>query len=356
MSVGIIGAGMTGLSAGRRLTAMGDDVVVLEKTHDPGGRVATRRLHDCVIDHGGQYLRLPDDHPEVRRLILDDLPVNGLVDIKKPVWTFDPTGQVRPGDPEQNAESKWTYTGGLSTLSQRLADGLDVRLGQHVCSIERSHGGYAFLDSDGGLLCQVDRALVTLPAPGAAALLRASTIDGPRMASALRELETVSYRPILSIMLGYASVDAVFSGGDSRQPRPYYALVNTDRGHPISWLAFENDKGSSRVPDGMLALVVQMGAAWSFKHFEDDDAVVVSEATPEVTRLLDVDLRQPRWHDISRWRYALPDSTCDLVVLNHDHHGLLLAGDYVAGGRIHLALQAGLDVAIQLAGGQREET
>ena len=62
-------------------------------------------------------------------------------------------------------------------------------------------------------------------------------------------------------------------------------------------------------------------------------------------------MQRPLWYDVARWRYALPDATCDLTALNRDHDGLFFAGDYVAGGRVHLALQAGLDVAALLAAG-----
>ena len=65
--------------------------------------------------------------------------------------------------------------------------------------------------------------------------------------------------------------------------------------------------------------------------------------------MLGINLSRPGWHDLTRWPDALPDTTCDLHALNRDHAGLLFVGDYVAGGRVHLALQAGLDVASLLA-------
>ena len=80
--------------------------------------VARQRVapHGCILDDGAQYLKTPDDTPEVRRLVLEELPRDGLVDIGRPVWTFDRAGRVASGDPAQNAEPKWTYTAGLDTL------------------------------------------------------------------------------------------------------------------------------------------------------------------------------------------------------------------------------------------------
>lgn len=348
MRVGIVGAGMTGLAAARRLEGQGHHVVLVDEGGVPGGRVSTRRTHGCLIDDGAQYLRLPHDYPETRRLVLENLPTEGLIDIGRPVWTFDRSGVVRPGDADQNSEPKWTYREGLSALGVRLSRGLDVRFNRRVASVARSLQGYALVDAAGVVLTEADRVLMTCPAPRAREFLRAGNIEDGEASPALEELERVRYRPIVSIALGYPASNAVFRGGTPHDPRPYYALVNTDRAHPISWLACENDKGPDRVPPEVLALVAQMSGPWSAAHAADTEEQVARLASTAVSDLLGIDLHRPLWHDVTRWRYALPDSTCDLAALNRGRREILLAGDYVAGGRIHLALQAGLDAASML--------
>jgi len=91
--------------------------------------------------------------------------------------------------------------------------------------------------------------------------------------------------------------------------------------------------------------VAQMAPVFSRAHFDDAPERVAALATEATAGLLGVDLGEPTWHDLARWRDALPDTTCNLAALNRDHDVLLFGGDYVAGGRVHLALQAGLDVA-----------
>ena len=51
----IVGAGMAGLTAARRLQRF-VDVVVLDKGRGVGGRLATRRVGDATFDHGAQFL------------------------------------------------------------------------------------------------------------------------------------------------------------------------------------------------------------------------------------------------------------------------------------------------------------
>jgi renalase len=324
--------------------------VVYEQGRAVGGRAATCRTHGCVIDHGAQYVKTPDDVPEVGRLLLQELPREGLVDIGRPVWIFDRTGRVQPGDPRQNAEPKWTYVEGLDTLGKRLAAGLEVRRMAGVARMQRRPGGYRLLDDAGTTLGDAERVLVAIPAAQAALLVQVSDVHPGRREGALAELRKVSYRSLLSIALGYPRPPhgTVFAGGTPEDPRPYYALVNTDRGHDVSWLAIENDKGLSRVPEDTLALVVQMSAAFSAAHFDVAPSRLAAVAAEAASSVLGLDLRSPLWHDVARWRYALPDVTCDLSALNRDHDGLFFVGDYVAGGRVHLALQAGLDVAALL--------
>ncbi len=54
MRVVVVGAGLSGLVAARRL-ADDHEVVVLDKGRSVGGRLATRRIGDAVLDHGAQF-------------------------------------------------------------------------------------------------------------------------------------------------------------------------------------------------------------------------------------------------------------------------------------------------------------
>src|SRR5205823_4294585 len=83
------------------------------------------------------------------------------------------------------------------------------------------------------------------------------------------------------------------SGGTPENPRPYYALGNTDRGHDVSWLAIENDKGPSRVPAQIVALVVQMSGAFSAAHFDAAPEHLAAMAAAAASSVLGLDFRRP---------------------------------------------------------------
>ena len=52
----IVGSGISGLVASRRLVESGFSVLVCDKGRGVGGRVASRRIEGAPFDHGAQFL------------------------------------------------------------------------------------------------------------------------------------------------------------------------------------------------------------------------------------------------------------------------------------------------------------
>ncbi len=339
MQLAIIGAGVAGLAAARSLRRQRPDlaITVYEKSRGLGGRAATRRRDGFVFDHGAQYFKTPD--PALERLITQELPADLLHDIGMPVWTFDAEGVLAEGDPQQNAGPKWTYRDGLNRLGKLLAEGLEVRREVRIARLEPSGGSggrWALVDTAGALAGAADRVLLTPPAPQTADLLAALPPE-PRDAL-LAELGRARYRRCISLALAFRRSLA----------RPFYALVNTDRLHPIAWLALEHQKAPDRCPPGHSLLLPQMAPQWSLDHWDTPDTQLAAQAAPLAAALLGEDLGEPLWCDVQRWRYALPDAGADFDTLNRlgASHGLFFAGDSTAEqGRVQLALASGLRAA-----------
>lgn len=340
MRLAIVGAGLAGLAAASRLheTRPEIDVVVYEAGREVGGRAATCLAHGVVFDHGAQYLKTPS--PELHQFITQTLDHSTLVDINREVWSFDGTGRISPGDPAQNADPKWTYSDGLARLARELAAGIDVRL---KTSVERfavqAGGGFTLLGPDGTVVEQADLLLLTPPAPRTADIVGGSELPAERRDALVEELARAVYRRCLSVALGYV-----------RPPRErsWYALVNADRQHPISWLAYEHLK-PGRAMGGQGVLIAQMAPGWSAEHWETGGDELGHVIAALVSGLLDEDLHHPAWWDRYAWRDALPDGGCDAGRL-HSGDGLFFAGDYLAGqGRLHLAIEQGWAAAARVA-------
>ena len=64
--IGIVGGGMSGLSAAHALSALGREVTVLEARDRLGGRVWTSRQLDAPLDLGASWIHGPDGNPLTR--------------------------------------------------------------------------------------------------------------------------------------------------------------------------------------------------------------------------------------------------------------------------------------------------
>jgi predicted NAD/FAD-dependent oxidoreductase len=290
-----------------------------------------------VFDHGAQYFKTPT--PALHQLVTQELPATELFDITQPVWIFDAAGTIAEGDPVQNADPKWSYRSGLSMLAKLLGAGLDVRREVRISGLRTGDGGtprWHLIDDTGATVGMADAVVFTPPTPQIAEILQASDISNERQALFQAALRQVSYRRCLSLAFGYARI----------LHRPFYALVNTDRGHAISWVALEHYKGLQRCPSEHSLLIAQMAPQFS----QDNWDLPLEQLTPLVTaqlgNLLAEDLDDPIWADRQAWRYALPDGRADQIQLDAPDIGLFFAGDYTAGqGRVHLAIEQGWRVA-----------
>ena len=356
MQLAIIGAGVAGLAAARALRRRRPNlsITIYEQSRELGGRAATGRRDGYIFDHGAQYIKAAT--PELEQLLTADLPADDLLDIGRPVWTFDGAGVIAEGDPAQNADPKWIYRDGLSRLGKLLAAGLDIQRETRVDRIRRPTndnrrptnddrrpsdihpirsvigGRWSVVDSAGQPIGDADLVLLTPPAPQTADILAASDCDPDVKSALLAELARATYRRCISLALAYHQPIA----------RPFYALVNIDRAHPVSWLALEHAKAPDRCPPGHSLLIAQMAARWSLDHWETPADQLERLVADQVCALLGEDVGAPLWCDVQRWLHALPDSGADFDALNASRSGLFFAGDYTSGqGRLHLAIESG---------------
>lgn len=337
-SLGIIGAGASGLSAAWALRNTSIDATLFEKSRGYSGRAATRRRQGTRYDHGANYIKPTSER--VTRLLTEHLPTDTLEDIGRDIWTFDRRGVLSPGDEEANAEPKWTYREGISTIGKLLADEADaaIHLQTRIASVEAHADRWDVVDTDAERYGPFDALLLTPPAPQTADLIRASVMPSHLRTTLLEGASVAAYTSQFTFVLAY---DRPVS-----RPEGAYALLNTDREHPIAWLSFEHDK-PGHVPEGAAVLIVQMAPAWTAERIDMDP----DELLPDVTRLaedvLDASLASPAWTDVQRWRYSLPTAPANTDALDHGaEHGLFFAGDAIAGtGRVGRALETGLDVA-----------
>ncbi|NNE74117.1 MAG: NAD(P)-binding protein [Acidimicrobiales bacterium] len=270
----IVGAGIAGLSAARRLHRAGRSVRVFDKGRGVGGRMATRRIGGARFDHGAQFFTVRSD---AFRSVVDQAIADGVV----LEWCrgFSDDGDGYP---------RFRGANGMTDLAKWLGTGLDVVTAEKVTDLH-DHPATAYV--------------VTSPVPQTIELLAASRIRlDPDSASVLHAL---TYDPTMAVL--------VHLDGPSQIPTPG---GRHDPDATFSFVADNHAKGISREP----AVTLHINPELSRLRWDDADEQVIADmleaARPHIgpARVLAAQLM--------RWRYATP--------LNpHPQPSLLVATDPV---------------------------
>jgi predicted NAD/FAD-dependent oxidoreductase len=169
----IVGAGMAGLSAARKLIASGQKVTIIDKGRGVGGRMATRWSDTpegvrALYDHGAQFFTVRSQvfQAEVARWQSEGLVrewAHGFADEK--------------GVSRTDGHPRYTVRGGMNALARELASPLGVRLQTRADSIGWDNGWQVRLEN--GETLTATSLILTPPVEQSLALLDAGSTRLP---------------------------------------------------------------------------------------------------------------------------------------------------------------------------------
>ena len=325
LRVAVVGAGVAGVSAARRLSQLGHGVRVFDKGRGVGGRCATRRSNGLRFDHGAQFFTARQG-PFIEAL-------GPLIEMGHVQEWRPRIARLGPDGHRSRSPDSVRYVGvpGMSVLGKGLAGDLDVEQGAHVRSLERQLDGTWMLTLDGerhaGPFMAV---IVACPAPQAAELLRTAH---PGLASAC---DGVRLLPCWSVMAAFdrplhLDLDAAFIDDEV-----------------LAWMA--RDSGKPGRASTLECWTLHAGPAWSARHLEEEPEVVAETVLDRFGRLVGEPLERPVHLAAHRWRYARTEQPANPVARWIDADSrIAVAGDWQLGDRIEDAFMSGRTVASELA-------
>ena len=372
-SVGIIGAGLAGVGVAHALTGGAslhaatsdgaatpgpdgsvESVRIFEKSRGVGGRAATRRRNgtEYYYDHGANYVKEADSRTVE---LVRSLGEEGLVGFDEPVWPFDGGGEIAAS--QRDPETKFTWETGITQFAKRLLGESDATVDQptRVAGLTHDAGSWTVRDDDGETHGPFDAVVCTPPAPQTAELLGNTALEQAGGDTAIDE-ETISTLRQAVTDVPFRTTRTVVLGYERPLDRPWYALVNTDGGHRIGWLAREECK-DGHVPDGESVLIAQLAPDYSEQTYDEPLETVAPAVADDVASLVGEPwLADPDWTDDQGWRYAQPNETlADLPALDRaERAGLFFAGDWLVPdgkGRVHEAYWHGVETAERITDG-----
>lgn len=274
--VAVVGGGMSGIACASRLHAAGVEVVVLDRGHRLGGRMATRTLRGTGLPYDGRVVDVGASYLTASSESFGDLvsawAARGLV----VPWT-DRFHVAGPSGLDLTGTGPVRYAAplGLRGLVEDLAADLPVVIAPRAVEEVQRDGDGVLVDGEG-----FDVVVLALPGPQAADLLG----DGD---PALEQLAWQEWSPALTLVAAYeercwGELDGVF--------------VNDS---PV--LLFVADDGRRR-GDAAPVLVAHAQAELAAAHLDDPSRAtpVLVEALTELVGATE----QPAWTEVRRWSLA----------------------------------------------------
>jgi predicted NAD/FAD-dependent oxidoreductase len=318
--VAIIGAGVAGLSAARRLCASAE-TVLFEKSRGPGGRLAHRRAEPFGFDFGAQFITARDP---VFRAEIERLAAAGIVAPWRCRFVEIERDRIVSARHWDEEKPHFVGVGRMTSLAAAWAAGLDLRRTIHISALHPQAKGWRLLDKDGSDHGPFDFLILAIPAAQAADLLPPGT---PLKGFA----QNTRMKGCFALMLGFDELPDL--GYDA-------AMI---RQSPLSWLSVSRSRPGQEGGAGLLLL---SDNDWADRHIEEppDDIVL---RLHEALHALVGELGAPRHSDLHRWRYANCDRQVGPASLIDADNRLGLCGDWTSHGRVEAAFLSGVQVAEQ---------
>ena len=315
----IIGAGLAGLVAARRLAESGQDVVVVDKGRSVGGRLATRRVGDAVLDHGAQFFTVRSDE---FRAAVDEWLDAGVIH----EWCR--------GFEADDGYPRYVASAGMNALGKHLATqaagaGVEIVTGVRAEAIERHHGSWVTTYHDEARMPdKAPRLLLTAPVPQSLALLDAGRVAISAHLAAVREIR---YHPVVGLLTTTDEPPVLGSVGALQQPDD----------PTFTFIADNQAKGISPVP----AVTFHCAHGLSSDLWDLTDDQILDRLQPLAQTVLgDVAIGSAQ---VKKWLYAGPVEPWPdrAVLLASDPGPLALAGDAFGGPKVEGAFLSGVAAA-----------
>jgi renalase len=281
----VVGAGISGISAARALTERGRRVIVLDRGHRVGGRMASKRVDGRVVDTGASYFTVSDDDFGA---VVEGWRSRGVARPWTDTFVVAHEGELDP----KSGPDRWAAPGGLRSLVEDLARGLDVRRDtvEHVGPGPEVDG----LRAAAVVLAMPDPQAVRLVDPAYEGLRAA--LDDP-------------FEPVLALTATWAmrtwpDVQGAFVAGDP----------------VVSWIA---DDGRRR-GDGAPVLVAHSTPEFAAEHLDAPDEAA-GPMTVAVRDALGIEAEPVSTH-VHRWTFGKPAGSREAPFLLDDSLGGALVG------------------------------
>ena len=332
MVIGIIGASISGLIAGKRLAKAGHDVTIIEKDRSLGGRLKTVELDNLNVDVGLT-------HFDINTNTFDSF-------VKKQVekgavqkWTkgFGLYDGMEVFDVDPNSDSLQTYTGtnGLQTLAESMSRWVDIKS-------EENAGGLTYIGPDRSKkrswminltdisVFECDAVIIATSAIDAYGVLQTAQ-NKTETRRIIRHIDEVRYDGCFSLAATY-----------SDQEVPGWKGIECEKSS-IKWISNE----SSKLGADQTAIVLQSTPEFYRQYSQKSEEEIKELLLEEGSNILGSWVQSPKSTYLENWKYFKTKNPIDeyFMELELEDAPLALIGDYLGGSSLENAFVSGYNLS-----------
>ncbi len=332
MVIGIIGAGISGLTAGRLLAKAGHEVTIFEKSRGFGGRMATRyagKDNQTRLDHGLSYFSA--ESSEFQQFTAELLEKNLIKTWGNKFFVYDGK-KLYDKDPNDPGNPIFTSVNGMNSIGKYLGRWVDVQTENKVGGLTYIGGNRTrkrswMINFSSSHTFGADAVIVALPAPQAYGIL-STTLDETNALRIIRQIDDITYKPAYSLMVGY---------GDRELPEWNAILCKNCK------LNYISNEASKREDMQECSFVLQAGKQFTKKHQNSDEDTVIREMLADFAEIAGGWASSPDWHQLHYWKYSRAEKVMNAPFFELEDHEAPLAvvGDYFEGNTVDNAYRSG---------------
>lgn len=332
MVIGIIGASISGLVAGKRLADAGHDVTVIEKQQSVGGRLATVKLDDMFLDYGISHF---EANTKTFQAFVDDLKGKGLLkEWAREFGLYDGTEML---DINPNTEPQIKYVGakGNQSIANSLSRWVDIKSEEKAGGLtyigpERRKKRSWMVNMTDISVFECDAVIVATPAVEAYGVIQ--TIQN-RTATRkiIRVIDEIQYDGAISLACTFDYDVPEWEGID---------FENSD----IAWIGNESSKNEDAEK---AALVIRSTNEFYRRHTDSDDEAVKELLLKEAANVIGNWVEKPNSTFMHRWKYFEARNPIEdyFMEMETEETPLALIGDYLGGSSLENAYISGYNLA-----------
>ncbi|MDZ7693030.1 MAG: FAD-dependent oxidoreductase [Balneolaceae bacterium] len=334
MKIGIIGASLSGLVAGKHLGQAGHDVTIIEKTRMLGGRLAS--LDDGngnIFDYGVSHFNANKSDFKAFVEYLEEQEL-----IKE--WTsrldYYDGEQLHDLNPNRSPQLQYTSVKGFTPIASQLSRWVDVKS-------EEKAGGLTHIGADRSKkrawminltdisVFECDAVILATPAVQSYGILLTAQDETPAR-KILRYIDEFKYEPSYAIMASYKD-----------QAAPEWDAIESMKSG-IKLITNESSKRNN----ADTSLVIHSSGDFVRKYKEEDPEQISTLLLRHANEITGQKwLTQPDSKHIYFWKYAECVNPTDeeFMELEMEEAPLAIVGDYLGGNSVESAYLSGLRLA-----------